>query len=63
MMYKLKDLTDDGPKSFISLLTTKWDEIHKDTDVFRYKIDKLDERLVDGKYLLQVSISFIYHGK
>lgn len=55
MMYKLKDLTSDGPISFMSLLTTKWDEIHKDTDVFRYRIDDLEEKLVDGKYLLQLN--------
>ncbi|KAJ8728627.1 hypothetical protein PYW07_006323 [Mythimna separata] len=54
-MYKLKDLAGDGPTSFLSLLTAKWDEIHEDTDIFRYKINKLEERLVNGSYLLQLN--------
>ncbi|KAJ8720973.1 hypothetical protein PYW08_006438 [Mythimna loreyi] len=54
-MYKLKDLIGDGSTTFISLLTTKWDEIHEAMDVFRYKIDKLEERIVDGSYLLQLN--------
>uniref|UniRef100_A0A2A4K8G0 GDP-D-glucose phosphorylase 1 n=1 Tax=Heliothis virescens TaxID=7102 RepID=A0A2A4K8G0_HELVI len=30
-------------------------ELHKNTDIFRYKIDNLEERIVDGKYLLQLN--------
>ena len=57
-MHRLKDLTGDGRTSFLTLLTTKWDEIHEEIGIFRYKIDKIAERLVDGKYLLQVSCNF-----
>lgn len=40
---------------FVQLLKMKWKEIHDTTNVFRYKILNLQERIVDGKYLLQVS--------
>ncbi|CAH1634804.1 unnamed protein product [Spodoptera littoralis] len=49
-MYKLNNLTN-----FTSLLKTKWDEIHNETDIFRYKIDGVEERIVDGKYFLQLN--------
>ncbi|XP_047027642.1 GDP-D-glucose phosphorylase 1 [Helicoverpa zea] len=54
-MYKLSDLTSDSSTSFLSSLTAKWMELHKDTEIFRYKIDNLEERIVDGKYLLQLN--------
>lgn len=54
-MYKLNNLTSDNLNSFTSLLKTKWDEIHNETDIFRYKIDDLEERIVDGKYFLQLN--------
>ncbi|KAJ2945147.1 hypothetical protein O0L34_g9207 [Tuta absoluta] len=41
--------------NFIELLKYKWDELHNHTDAFRYKIDNLQERLVDGKYLIQLN--------
>lgn len=44
---------------FMSLLKSKWDEIHNKPNVFRYKIDNLKERIVDEKYLLQV-IRYFY---
>lgn len=60
-MYKLSELyntsesLDDASESqFIRLLTQKWDDIHKNTDAFRYKINDLQEKMVDKMYLLQV---------
>ncbi|KAF9410126.1 hypothetical protein HW555_010702 [Spodoptera exigua] len=54
-MYKLNKLTSDSLTSFTSLLKTKWNEIHNETDIFRYKIDDLKERIIDGKYFLQLN--------
>ncbi|KAH9643711.1 hypothetical protein HF086_001821 [Spodoptera exigua] len=54
-MYKLNKLTSDSLTSFTSLLKTKWNEIHNETDIFRYKIDELKERIIDGKYFLQLN--------
>ncbi|KAI5635239.1 alcohol dehydrogenase transcription factor myb/SANT-like domain-containing protein [Phthorimaea operculella] len=42
-------------ENFIKLLKHKWDELHNQTEAFRYKIDNLQERLVDGKYLIQLN--------
>lgn len=58
-MYKSNNLTIDNLSRFSSLLKTKWDEIHNETDIFRYKIDDLEERIVDGKYFLQVNFLII----
>ncbi|CAH0591571.1 unnamed protein product [Chrysodeixis includens] len=51
-MFKLENLTTENTTSFSSLLKTKWDELHNNTNTFRYKIDKLQKKIVDGKYLL-----------
>ncbi|XP_061717356.1 GDP-D-glucose phosphorylase 1 isoform X2 [Cydia pomonella] len=37
---------------FKQLLKTKWDEIHDQPDVFRYKVNKMKERIVDNRYIL-----------
>lgn len=57
-MFKLSDFNQDnyitGLPFFIDKLKSKWDEIHSDPNVFRYKINDLQERVVDEKYLLMV---------
>lgn len=42
---------------FIQLYKSTWDKIHTETDVFRYKVENLRERIVNEKYLLQVSFT------
>ncbi|XP_034836496.1 GDP-D-glucose phosphorylase 1 [Maniola hyperantus] len=44
----------NGPK-FTELIKTKWNDMHSNTSVFRYKIDNIQERIVDKKYLLQLN--------
>ncbi|XP_013141347.1 PREDICTED: GDP-D-glucose phosphorylase 1 [Papilio polytes] len=40
---------------FIQLYKSTWDKIHRETDVFRYKVENLRERIVNEKYLLQLN--------
>ncbi|XP_052744743.1 GDP-D-glucose phosphorylase 1 [Bicyclus anynana] len=40
---------------FTEQIKTKWEEINCNTSVFRYKIDNIEERIVDQKYLLQLN--------
>lgn len=47
----------DKNLDFVSYITEKWTEIHKENDVFRYKVNDLQEKLVGG-YLLQVNITY-----
>ncbi|CAG5053919.1 unnamed protein product [Parnassius apollo] len=60
-MFKLQDfrtsrnVLDDKKLNFLNIYKIKWDEIHNKSDVFRYRIDNLRERIVDGKYLLQLN--------
>lgn len=63
-MFKFKQ--DDLPEkwshkadksSLAQLLRSRWDYVHNNTDVFRYKISTLQERIVDKMYLLQVNKS------
>ncbi|XP_026736642.1 GDP-D-glucose phosphorylase 1 [Trichoplusia ni] len=51
-MYKLESFNTDSTTTFTSLLKTKWNELHNNTSTFRYKIDKLQKKIVNGKYLL-----------
>ncbi|XP_049878472.1 GDP-D-glucose phosphorylase 1 [Pectinophora gossypiella] len=39
---------------FLDLLKSKWDNVHEESGVFRYKINNLQEKIV-GKYLLQLN--------
>ncbi|XP_063831947.1 GDP-D-glucose phosphorylase 1 [Ostrinia nubilalis] len=39
---------------FLNLLSCKWDEVHEKCEVFRYKINNLQDKVVDG-YLLQLN--------
>lgn len=50
---ELADKNKHQNMDFLSLFMSKWDEIHDKSDVFRYKIDKIREKVVSG-YLLQV---------
>lgn len=52
---------DEYAPMFLTLLKSKWDEIHREQNVFRYRIDNLKGRVVDGKYLLQVNTR--YNGR
>ncbi|KPJ14774.1 GDP-D-glucose phosphorylase C15orf58-like [Papilio machaon] len=40
---------------FIQLYKSTWDKIHVETDVFRYKVENLREKIVNEKYLLQLN--------
>lgn len=51
---------DDSAPKFMPLLKAKWDEIHSKANVFRYKIDNLKKRIVEEKYLLQVTVYLRY---
>lgn len=60
-MYKFKNPTgpdsfvkDSDSTSFVELWKMKWDKLHEESGIFRYKIENLQEKLLDGKYLLQV---------
>ncbi|XP_068622922.1 GDP-D-glucose phosphorylase 1 [Battus philenor] len=57
-MYILSDFLKSGDESvqpdFLQFVKATWDNIHKDSNVFRYKIKNLRERIVD-KYLLQLN--------
>lgn len=55
--YKTSDLPikwcNSTSNDFNKLLRSSWNKIHDTKEVFRYKIDKLEEKIVD-KYLIQV---------
>ncbi|CAH0719126.1 unnamed protein product, partial [Brenthis ino] len=42
---------------FSQLMKSKWENIHSQANIFRYKIDFIRERLLDEKYLLQLNPS------
>ncbi|OWR54420.1 hypothetical protein KGM_213251 [Danaus plexippus plexippus] len=44
-----------NPSEVINLIKTKWDEIHSNTNVFRYKIANEEKRFVNNKYYLQLN--------
>ncbi|XP_013195494.1 GDP-D-glucose phosphorylase 1 [Amyelois transitella] len=60
-MYKLSEFST--PKEtfvtqklkFIDLLTQLWCDIHNQNEVFRYKVDKIQEKVIQGNYLLQLN--------
>ncbi|XP_050355774.1 GDP-D-glucose phosphorylase 1 [Nymphalis io] len=52
---KSHQVIEDGVCQFLPLLKLKWNDIHLKTNVFRYKIMNLQERLVNEKYLLQLN--------
>lgn len=55
-MFKINNFYEKiNSLNFLSLMISRWDELHNKTDVFRYKIDNLEERTVNGKYFIQVS--------
>ncbi|XP_075982139.1 GDP-D-glucose phosphorylase 1 [Anticarsia gemmatalis] len=54
-MYKLNHFEGNRSEKFLELLKSNWDKLHNDTDIFRYKIDNFDERLVEEKYVLQLN--------
>lgn len=63
-MYKLKDFeTFEGKTedqlNFINLLKITWNGIHAKNNIFRYKVDNIRERMLDGKYLLQVLFAYL----
>ncbi|XP_047998457.1 GDP-D-glucose phosphorylase 1 [Leguminivora glycinivorella] len=47
-----QEIKNIDSETFKQLLKTKWDEIHDQTDAFRYKINKMRERIVDNRYIL-----------
>ncbi|XP_063622708.1 GDP-D-glucose phosphorylase 1 [Cydia splendana] len=47
-----QDISNVDSSRFKQLLKTKWDEIHDQPDVFRYKVNKMRERIVDNRYML-----------
>ncbi|KAL0879478.1 hypothetical protein ABMA27_003226 [Loxostege sticticalis] len=51
---ELADRNKHQNMDFLTLFMSKWDEIHDKSDVFRYKIDKIREKVVSG-YLLQLN--------
>lgn len=59
--YDVKSPDDMGlnPSEVINLIKTKWDEIHSNTNVFRYKIANEEKRFVNNKYYLQVRIDLV----
>ncbi|XP_063366217.1 GDP-D-glucose phosphorylase 1 [Cydia amplana] len=48
----VQEITNVDSSRFKQLLKTKWDEIHDQPDVFRYKVNKMRERIVDNRYIL-----------
>ncbi|CAB3251589.1 unnamed protein product [Arctia plantaginis] len=53
VMFKISNFYDKSNSlKFLNLMISRWDELHNDTEVFRYKIDKLEERFVNEKYLI-----------
>lgn len=60
-MYKFKYsvgpdsfVKDSDSTSFVELWKIRWDKLHEESGVFRYKIGNLQEKLLGEKYLLQV---------
>lgn len=51
-----KPLTKIQGAKLTEHIKTRWEKVHSNTSVFRYKIDSMEERFVDNKYLLQVRI-------
>lgn len=45
---------DSDSTSFVELWKMRWDELHEESGIFRYKIGNLQEKIVASKYLLQV---------
>ncbi|XP_026751603.1 GDP-D-glucose phosphorylase 1 [Galleria mellonella] len=55
-MHKLSDFVDiNNTNKFIPTLKQKWDHLHNETGVFRYKINNLQKKLIDSKYLVQLN--------
>ncbi|CAH2087958.1 unnamed protein product [Euphydryas editha] len=53
---EMREMTDIKSSQFVQLLKIKWKEIHDTgTNVFRYKIFNLQERIVNEKYILQLN--------
>lgn len=46
--------------NFVELWKMRWDKLHEESGIFRYKIENLQEKLLDGKYLLQVRVLSIF---
>ncbi|XP_059046741.1 GDP-D-glucose phosphorylase 1 [Achroia grisella] len=55
-MYKFSYFIDSNQKyKFIQLLKQKWDELHSETGLFRYKILNLQKKSIDDKYVIQLN--------
>ncbi|KAM3965963.1 GDP-D-glucose phosphorylase 1 [Aphomia sociella] len=55
-MYRLSDFNDHTNKyKFMQLLKQNWDNIHNEIGVFRYKVDKIQKKLVGEKYSIQLN--------
>lgn len=49
-------IKDDHSTSFVELWKMRWDKLHEETGIFRYKIENIQEKMLDGKYLVQVRV-------
>lgn len=47
---------DSDSTSFVELWKMRWSKLHEESGIFRYKIGNLQEKLLGGKYLLQVGV-------